>query len=91
MRSRYLRNSGVDLSKNFEFGIPESRFPISGITDETYRVKRFLSPAHAVKKFAIVFSGLEFAEQELSGFKFIHRIKQFSQDPYLLQNILLQQ
>ncbi len=26
MRSRYLRNSGVDLSKIFEFGIPEPRF-----------------------------------------------------------------
>ena len=38
MRSGYLRISGVDLSKIFEFGIPESSFPISGITDETYRV-----------------------------------------------------
>ena len=48
MRSGYLRNSGVDLFKIFEFsipefsppefGTPESRSLISGITDKTYRV-----------------------------------------------------
>jgi hypothetical protein len=67
--------------------------PVSGSSDAGYRqmrriARRVLTPAHAVKEFAVILRGLEFAEQKFSGFKFIHRIKQFSQYPYLLQNIL---
>jgi hypothetical protein len=82
--------SGYPLSLDSVFPIPEPGFPISGITGCNPSFQWVLAPAHAVKEFAVVLRGFEFAEQKFGRFKLVHRIQKFSQDPYFLQYVLFQ-